>query len=228
MAFRKKADIILLHSPDVLVVPECEHPDKLKFGVDTQKPSSVLWFGANRHKGLGIFSYGDYKLKLIRDHNEELKTIVPITITNKKKTFTLLAVWANNPGDPDGTYITQVWKAIHYYEKLLKSKRTLLAGDFNSNTIWDKPRREGNHSTVVAQLEAKNIHSVYHRFFKQEQGKEKHPTLFMYRHIKKPYHLDYCFASADLANAISNVTIGKHKDWCSYSDHTPLMVTFDV
>jgi hypothetical protein len=29
MAFRKKADLILAHKPDILIVPECEHPDKL-------------------------------------------------------------------------------------------------------------------------------------------------------------------------------------------------------
>ncbi|MGY3214017.1 hypothetical protein ACVW2L_003070 [Mucilaginibacter sp. HD30] len=29
MAFRKKGEFILSHNPDVLIVPECDHPDKL-------------------------------------------------------------------------------------------------------------------------------------------------------------------------------------------------------
>ncbi len=29
MAFRKKAEFILAYNPDILIVPECECPDKL-------------------------------------------------------------------------------------------------------------------------------------------------------------------------------------------------------
>ena len=39
MAFRKKADFILTYKPDILIVPECEHPDKLKF--NPNKYSSI-------------------------------------------------------------------------------------------------------------------------------------------------------------------------------------------
>ena len=104
----------------------------------------------------------------------------------------------------------------------------MLVGDFNSNSIWDKPRREGNHSTVVALLEKKKIYSAYHQFYKQEQGKERHNTLFMYRHPDKAYHIDYCFVSADLAKKLSSVKVGTHRKWKSLSDHTPLTASFDL
>jgi hypothetical protein len=64
MAFRKKA-IILTHKPDILIVPECEHPDKLQFAATTPIPTAKLWFGANKNQS----------------HNPELKMIVPISIT---------------------------------------------------------------------------------------------------------------------------------------------------
>jgi exodeoxyribonuclease III len=38
MAYRKKAGFILKHQPDIVIVPECEHPDKLKFNKDTPAP----------------------------------------------------------------------------------------------------------------------------------------------------------------------------------------------
>ncbi|HYV92739.1 MAG TPA: endonuclease/exonuclease/phosphatase family protein [Chitinophagales bacterium] len=228
MAFRKKADFILTYKPDILIVPECEHPDKLKFQNGTPIPTDIFWFGANPNKGLGVFSYCDYKFKLLDNHNAELKTILPLTVSNRKHAFTLFAIWANNPKDPDGSYVTQVWKALHHYDKLLHGKKTILIGDFNSNTIWDKPKREGNHSTVVKKLEAKNIHSLYHQFFRQAQGKEAHPTQYMYRHQDKPYHLDYCFASADFAKKVSDVQVGTYESWRDYSDHTPLIITFKL
>lgn len=226
MVYRRKASLVLAYKPDIVVVPECEHPDKLKFETGTPLPNNVFWFGSNPHKGLGVFSYSNYKLQLSDIHNPAFRTILPLTIKNEKLQFTLFAIWANNPEDRGFQYIGQVWKAINFYSDLLKNERTILVGDFNSNTIWDKPRREGNHSTVVEFLANKGIHSVYHKFFNQIQGKEKHDTLFMYRHKDKSYHIDYCFASDDFINKLSAIEIGRYKKWCKHSDHTPLFVTF--
>ena len=227
MAFRKKAGFILNYKPDILVVPECEHPDKLKFNNDVLKPTAILWFGSNKNKGLGIFSYSDFRFKLIRTHDPALKMIIPIAVTGGEYDFTLFAIWANNPGDPDGQYVEQVWKAIHHYDKKLKNKRTVLIGDFNSNTIWDRKYRAGNHSNVVERLNKKGIVSCYHLYHEQIQGKEEHPTFYLYKHIDKAYHLDYCFVSKDLAERIQLVEIGEYDFWKKYSDHVPVMVTFE-
>lgn len=228
MAFRKKAGIILKHQPDILIVPECEHPCKLIFTDKTPKPTDSLWFGQNPNKGLGIFSYSDFRFKVLDVHNDNFKMVIPIAVSNEQFDFTLFAIWANNPKDPEGAYITQVWKAINHYDTLITNRQTILVGDFNSNTIWDKPRREGNHSTVVKRLEAKDIYSVYHKHFNQKQGSERHPTLYMYRQKDKPYHIDYCFASKDIADHLKSVEVGKYSFWCKYSDHVPVIVTFDA
>ena len=228
MAFRKKAEFILVNKPDILIIPECENPERLKFISGTPLPTDILWYGKNQNKGLGVFSYSNYKFKLLDCHNPDFKNILPIAVTGGKIDFTLFAIWANNPEDKDGQYITQIWKAINYYEALLTNNSTILVGDFNSNKIWDKPRREGNHSTVVEKLESKNIFSTYHKFHKQLQGEEIHPTLFMYRHENKPYHIDYCFASSDFMEKLINVEIGHYNDWTNYSDHKPLTVTFNL
>jgi exodeoxyribonuclease III len=149
MAFRKKAELMLAFGPDILVIQECECIEKLKFDTNTQKPSDILWFGNNRHKGMAVLAFGDIKLTVLDVHNSDLQMIVPVSVTGGGFDFNLFAVWANNPNDPDGQYVEQVWKAIHHYDSLLLSKRTMLAGDFNSNTIWDRKRRAGNHSNVV-------------------------------------------------------------------------------
>ena len=59
MAFRKKADLILRYDPDIVVIPECENLNKLKFNTATKKPTDMLWFGTNANKGLAVFSYTD-------------------------------------------------------------------------------------------------------------------------------------------------------------------------
>lgn len=228
MAFRHKAEFILKHTPDILIVPECENPDRLLFPNHVQKPTQIIWYGENQNKGLGVFSYSNYKLNLLDCHNPNFKNILPISVTNGKIKFILFAIWANNPKDEDGAYVTQIWKALKFYDCILSENETILMGDFNSNKIWDKPRREGNHSTLVEKLETKNIVSVYHKFYNQIQGKEEHPTLYMYRHINKPYHIDYCFASNDFINKLESVEVGSYEDWTELSDHKPLIINFSL
>lgn len=225
MAFRKKANLIEDLKPDIAIIPECENPDKLFSTTKLNKPTDFLWFGHNPNKGLGIFSYTDFKFNLLKKHNASFKTIIPLSVSNKHYNFKLLAIWANNPGDKDGQYITQVWKAINHYNNII-GKKTILIGDFNSNTIWDKPKRTGNHSDVVKHLEEKKIHSTYHYYFDHEQGHEKHPTLYMYRHKDKPYHIDYCFASQDILKHLKSVEIGEFNSWTKFSDHVPVITSF--
>ncbi|HET6767701.1 MAG TPA: hypothetical protein VFH08_09890, partial [Chitinophagaceae bacterium] len=88
--------------------------------------------------------------------------------------------------------------------------------------------RIGNHSNVVKALESKGVYSTYHLFHKQIQGKEQHPTLYMYRHKDKPYHIDYCFVSKDILNRIESVEIGDFDSWIKHSDHVPVMITFKL
>ena len=228
MAFRKKAALILTQKPDILVIVECEHPDKLIFPIDTPKPTDSLWFGKNHHKGLAIFSYNSFRFKILENHNENFKMIIPLEVTGGDYDFNLFLIWAYNPDDKDGKYITQVWKAIIHYDEMLTGKPTMLIGDFNSNTIWDyKKHRLSNHSSVVKQLESKGIFSTYHLHHKQLQGAEKHPTFYMYRHKDKAYHIDYCFVSVDMIEKLQFVEVGEYDSWAKYSDHVPLIVTFE-
>ena len=228
MAFRKKAALILQHTPDIAVIQECEHPGKLRFTNGEPQPTDMLWFGENSNKGLGIFSYSAFRLQQHKTYNPALKIIAPVKVFDNNSSFMLYAVWANNPADKDGQYVTQVWKALDHYKRIIRKQQTILAGDFNSNTIWDKPRRQGNHSTVVQQLEKKGIRSVYHHHFSQQQGKEAHPTFYLYKNKLKPYHLDYCFASADFIKNLHTVEVGEHRFWSKYSDHMPVITTFNT
>lgn len=227
MAFRKKADNILVEKPDILIIPECEHPDKLTFNQDSIKPNDTFWYGENQNKGLGIFTYSNFKIKLLSIHNPEFKYVLPLSVSNGVIEFTIFAIWAQKPKSHN-CYTEQIWNAVHFYSDLLDKDNIILAGDFNSNTTWDKPNRIFNHANLVTFLMKKSIYSTYHSFNNQEHGKETSPTLFMQRKESKPYHIDFCFASQELISKIKSIEIGEFKDWTNYSDHKPLIVTFDI
>ena len=227
-AFRKKADIILAHRPDILIVQECEHTDKLIFSATTQKPNDFYWYGDNVHKGICIFSYSDYKFELLDDFNKLFRYILPFRVTGHGQDFTLFAIWAmDNKENREARYIGQIWLAINHYINLL-GKSTILTGDFNSNKIWDYKDRAGNHTAVVDKLADKNIYSTYHRHLNIDQGKETHPTFFLHRNKNKPYHIDYCFISSDIYDKVQNVEVGEYKYWKTYSDHSPLIITLNL
>jgi exodeoxyribonuclease III len=227
-AFRKKAEIILTLQPDILIIQECEHPDKLLLNSTSQQPNDFLWFGDNQNKGLGVFSFSKYKFQLLDQYNPDIKIVLPISVVGEKVDFTLFAIWANNPLDKDNRYIEQVWKAINYYDNLLNNEKVILAGDFNSNKIWDRKHREGNHSAVVDILLNKNIYSVYHKHLNQLQGKENQPTFYLQRNKNKPYHIDYCFVSTDIYEKFQKLEIGTYENWITYSDHSPLILSFNM
>jgi len=221
-AFRKKNDRILSLQPDILVVSECESENKLKFGDLTPKPTDFFWYGDSEHKGIGIFSYSDYKFELLKTFNPRFRFIIPLKVTGKDSSFLLFAIWAmDNKEKPEARYIGQIWLAINYYSNLL-SLPCVLTGDFNSNRIWDEKERVGNHSDMVSFLEKKRIYSLYHKQEKIEQGKEIHPTFHMYRKTEKPYHIDYFFASDLIIKDGFEISIGKAENWIDLSDHVPL------
>ena len=99
MAFRKKAEFILAEQPDILIVPECENKERLDFGLFTVQPTDSYWNGDLPTKGIGIFTYGDFKIKLLDIHNPDFKYVIPLLIYNDKISLAVCAVWSQKPAN---------------------------------------------------------------------------------------------------------------------------------
>ena len=89
------------------------------------------------------------------------------------------------------SYVGQLW---HYLERNRErlNDTSILCGDFNSNTQWDKPRGLWSHSKCVDVLADHGIMSLYHHRHKEAQGQETRPTFYLYQsalirtHAPKP------------------------------------------
>jgi len=219
--YNYKAKLIVIQEPDLVIIPECEKSEFLTFAGEIVKPTDFIWYGEpSADRGIGIFSYSNYQIKLLEIHNPAIKHVIPVLVTNGKESFNLLAVWTLKP------YTKQMWDAIKYYSGVLAND-IIIAGDFNSNSLWDSANKNSSHSEFVKHLESKEILSVYHHFYNETQGKESTPTFHWYHHEDKPFHIDYCFASKKLISKLTNVEIGKFADWAKHSDHMPMSITFD-
>ncbi|PRY13659.1 hypothetical protein CLV24_10529 [Pontibacter ummariensis] len=193
-----------------------------------------MWIGDNRHKGLGIFAAEHLQIEpldwsnVYKGHTESyslpaqtVKYFLPCAVN---KSIQLLGVWTHQNNSPTFGYIGQLWKYLQVNKQPLK--KVLIAGDFNSNTIWDARDRWWNHSDVVRELQELEIESLYHKYFEEEQGKESKPTFFLHRKPQKPYHIDYVFGSRVFSRALTQLEIGNQEQWLKISDHLPLTCEF--
>jgi exodeoxyribonuclease III len=103
----------------------------------------------------------------------------------------------------------------------------VVAGDFNNNVLWDRPRKRNNHAMTVEELGALDLKSAYHETRGIAQGNEPDPTIYWRdRRLNGPrYHIDYCFVPKRWINATS-VVLGRFDAWIAnrLSDHVPLIV----
>jgi exonuclease III len=225
-AFRKKAGRIARYAPDIAVIQECECPEKLAFQGDFPPPTAQLWVGDNPWKGLGVFSFTGLELELSEPCDESLRYFLPVRVRGDYH-FNLLAAWAMVHADPLWSYIGQVYRALERYADFIEAGETVLAGDLNSNQIFDRRPRIGNHSDVVARLAARGIVSGYHKYFRERHGEERHNTFYLYRNRFRGFHLDYCFLPTSWLRYLKSVSVGRYEQWKQASDHMPVFVKLD-
>jgi exonuclease III len=224
-ALRKKFHALLEINADIYIIQECENPVESKDINYQYWAENYLWIGDSKNKGLAVFAKKEITLMSLdwtnkfKDHS--VKHFLPCLINND---FQLLAVWTHQNNSPNFGYIGQFWK----YLQVNKSnfKKIIIAGDLNSNNIWDEWDRWWNHSDVIKELEEINITSLYHKYFKEIQGKESRPTFFLQRNNAKPYHIDYCFSSNEFKSKLKKVEVPEFKNWNHLSDHIPMIITF--
>jgi exonuclease III len=223
MAFRKKINNLSSQS-ELLIILEAEHPNKFLHSI----PYEIIWKGANKNKGVGIYYKNRIKAKIHELYNPEFRYIIPIQIKAPLDVI-IFVIWGmNNTEDVKRRYIGEVYLALKYYGSLLNNN-CILAGDFNWNVRWDKNPSYplyGTFTDVIELLEHYNIKSIYHSLNKEDFGKESMPTFFMYRKENHSFHTDYIFASQPLFKSIESFSIGSYAQWAEFSDHMPIFLDF--
>lgn len=133
-ALRKKFEYILDFNADIYIIQECENPVESKHKKYQEWAGNYIWIGDSKNKGLGIFAKQEIEIKKhnwsnqFKDHS--VKHFLPCRINND---FDLLAVWTHRNNSPNFGYIGQLWKYLQVNKSKLNT--TMIAGDFNSNSI---------------------------------------------------------------------------------------------
>jgi len=198
--------------PDLAVIPECPQLPR--------DPGSTIWFGANRHKGLGVIAKHPWRIAAVEACGRLPRWVRPVRVAGPCS-FLLWAVWAC---DGPHRYVRGIHRALDLKPHLFEAGPSVMLGDFNSHSLWDQnyPTDE-NHSALLRRLETLGLTSSYHHYYSEPHGSESRPTFFEYRHQHRPYHIDYCFLPTLWVHWIDSVTVGSHADWATRSDHMPLV-----
>ena len=223
MAFRKKWRKIVAMKPDLLIIQECESKEKFIGKYAIPNTTNFLWFGDNPHKGIPIISFGKFSFQLSPDYNKEIKYVIPINVSFENCEFQLFAIWAAYHKSKIKGYVGRIWTALNFY-LINRKDNSVLIGDFNSNSNWDKERKVGNHSAVTSKLNSHEIVSLYHHKKGENQGNETEPTLYLLKNPDRPYHIDYCYASRRMITQLTTIKIGEKEEWLKQSDHMPLII----
>lgn len=91
MAFRKKINVIIDDTVDVLILQECEEISKLNIETWAISPTSVYWYGKNSNKGLAVFTFNEFKIDCTEvQHNESFVYVIPLIIYKNQFRFLFL------------------------------------------------------------------------------------------------------------------------------------------
>jgi len=234
MALGRKFEALMRLRPDIAIISECASPHDLRHaGAPDRADHNSVWIGANRHKGLAVIAFNGFSASLAEPYHRTLRWIAPVRIGGPVE-LNLLAVWAQNwsAGITRKHQMGPLRRALGKYRDFLAERPAVVAGDFNSNLIWDKPGWRNNHMTNVETMRRLGLVSAYHALRGEAPGKEREPTLY-WRDRRKDgptYHIDYVFLPKHWIARVTELSIGRFEDWCGagLSDHVPVVVEVGV
>ncbi len=221
MAAHKKITLLQRLAPDLAILPECASPEVIVAKCPAFTFTDAQWVGQSRHKGLGVFSFGDVRLTRARVYDSRYEVFLPLTVTGPRR-FNLLAVWALNFHAPSERTMPD---ALHWYRSFLTRRDTLVAGDFNNSVLWDRPGKRTNFAGIARTLSALGLASAYHTVTGEPFGHERQATLWFLKRPHQTYHIDYCFVPTTWVFRSLSVMVGYHEEWLRHSDHAPLLVS---
>jgi exodeoxyribonuclease-3 len=235
MALHRKCDALLALRPDIAVVCECAEPGRLRARgrADWMEGSEPVWIGRNPNKGLAVFAFNGYTASLADAYYPTLRYIAPVRISGPTE-VNVLAVWAQNAsaGITRKHQSGPLRRALTKYKSFLMERPAIVAGDLNSNVIWDRPGWRINHMTKVTMLQRLGLVSAYHTIRGELPGKEITPTHYWRDRTKDgpTYHIDYVCVPDRWIDKVTDLALGTFEDWCGsgLSDHVPIVVDISV
>jgi exonuclease III len=209
---------------DIAILPELKHKN-----IEALNATDAIWM-TNNHKnkvpkGLGVLSFGNWKLELL-DFDKDMELYIPVKAMSERVTFNLLAVWNFYYDCKQGRFkgakgeTALEWAAVRRYSKQLTAP-CLFAGDWNFGPTFSQKA----FIRLCNELSVKDLHSLYHKFYGLETDNSLHSTFRT--PTKKYHHLDHYFGTKEFSEGMLNYEI-PNVDEATLSDHSPIILDVDL
>ena len=207
----KKLDALESLAPDIAILSESPPAPT--------ESDQVLWIPSEVSSlGVQVRAKGEFHLRFL-PRAQLPNCVTPVQVLGPEP-FTLLAVWTW----PAPTYVKAFTNALDAYAQIVSSGPTVIAGDFNGNPIYDKPRQLAKWGDAFQRLDELGLVSAYHRANQVAYGSEPAPTHHYLRKPDRPFHIDFCFIPKKWTSRNFAASIISDETWSSMSDHFPLVV----
>ena len=200
-------------NPDVAVV--CEAPLPPDVG------DQVLWFPTEEGQsklGIQVRAYGGYQVERLPRAAGLPACVNPVRVTGPN-TFNLLAVWTW----PAPSYLAALSNGIEAYAELF-AEPTVVAGDFNGNPCFDKPRQRSKWTDAFARINDLGSLSAFHHATGLGFGEEGVATHHHRRNSDRKFHIDFCFVPRGWFEVGLVASVAHGEPWASIGDHFPVVV----
>lgn len=199
---QKKLDELYKQEADVYVIPEMARDVKIPDGY------FMKWAGNNKSKGLGII-FNNAVVPECYDEN------LPYAIPLRYEDLFILAFWPTKI-DKNESYTQIATHILNHYSTQLKSRDSIVTGDFNLYHKNDKPNKDADILVIDKLLQSFGMKSIYHELRGESFGNETKKTYFHQFKEDNPFFLDYTYYTHE------NLKITKYEllPWdAKFSDH---------
>ena len=214
MAVHKKIALLQQLAPDLAVLPECASPEVIVAKCPEFTFTDAQWQERSRHKGLGVFSFGNVRLTRSPAFDPRFEVFLPLRVTGPSQ-FHLLAVWALNFHPASDVTLPD---ALRFYRRFLSRRDAVVAGDFNNSVFWDRPGKRTNFVGIATFLSKLGLASAYHAVTGESFAQERHSTLWFLKRPHQGYHIDYCFVPRSWLSPPATVWVGQVEQWLATVD----------
>lgn len=210
-----KIDKVLALGADIMVLPECAHPNQIKLPDDY----AMEWMGLPNWcdwKGLGVIWRKEHNVAVAPWFNEAHNYILPLIVDGE---FLLIATWPTLVPESKKTYPQILLDMLKDYEEHISHTPTLICGDFNCYIgQTGVAKKTGTFEQCIEILKDCGLYDLYHQRTGEAFGKESGATYYHQFKETMPFFIDFAF---------TNIPVFAYElgNWDKeLSDHCPQMI----
>ena len=223
-------------APDIAVVCECAEPERLRLrSRSSWMQGDPVWIGRNPHKGLAVFAFNGYAVRLARVLSSRAALHRAGPCRRARPNATCWRCGRRTPA-PAASASTSSGRCAGRCRATRTSSASGRPWSRATSTATRSGTSRAGASTIRPRSASSRRASAWSAPITpsaaRRTAQESEPTLYWRDRTKDgpTYHIDYVFLPSPGSARCADLSIGTFETWCGagLSDHVPVVVDVDV